>query len=42
MAILLRRRLAVPPLTAIGYQVSGFKQGKIFRFPGINVVWLTG
>ena len=23
-------------------RVSGFKKGKIFRFPGINVVWLIG
>jgi len=22
-------------------KVSGFKKGKIFRFPGLNVVWLT-
>jgi hypothetical protein len=28
--------------TKLVLEVSGFKPGKIFRFPGINMVWLTG
>jgi hypothetical protein len=42
-----RRWMPVPGRPQAGaairvWKVSGFKGGKIFRFPGLNVVWLIG